>query len=45
LGEFVVNDTTINSLLVKTHNAVADHGQSNEAIKAAHRKNWELMDG
>ena len=45
LGEFVVDDTTINSLLVKTHNAVAYQGQSKEDITAAHRKNWELMGG
>jgi len=32
LGEFVVNDTTLNQLLIDTHNAVAYYGQSKEDI-------------
>jgi|TARA_R100001530_G_scaffold131035_3_gene102418 micrococcal nuclease len=44
LGAFVVDNTTVNSLLIKTHNAVAYHGQSKEEIKEAHRNNWLLME-
>jgi len=39
-----VDSTTVNSLLIKTHNAVAYHGQSKEEIKEAHRSNWLLME-
>jgi len=44
LGEFVVDDTTVNDLLIATHNAVLYHGQSKAEIKEAHRNNWLLME-
>ena len=44
LGEFVVHgDTTINQLLIDTHNAVAYHGQSKEEIAEQHIKNREYV--
>jgi len=43
LGEFVVNDTTLNQLLIDTHNAVAYYGQSKEDIAEEHIKNRELV--
>ena len=43
LGEFVVGDTTVNQLLIDTHNAVAYHGQSKEEIAEEHIKNRGLV--
>ena len=43
LGEFVVEDTTLNQLLIDTHNAVAYYGQSKEDIAEEHIKNRELV--
>ena len=43
LGEFVVDDTTLNQLLINTHNAVAYFGQSKDAIEEEHLKNRELV--
>jgi endonuclease YncB( thermonuclease family) len=43
LGEFVVNDTTLNQLLIDTHNAVAYYGQSKEDIAEEHLTNRELV--
>jgi micrococcal nuclease len=43
LGEFIVNDTTLNQLLIDTHNAVAYFGQSKDAIEEEHLKNRELV--
>jgi len=39
LGEFVADDTTVNQLLIDTHNAVAYHGQSKEDIAEEHLEN------
>lgn len=39
LGEFIVNDTTVNQLLIDTYNAVAYHGQSKEDIAEEHLEN------
>ena len=36
LGEFVVNDTTLNQMLIDTHNAVAYFGQSKDDIIEGH---------
>ena len=43
LGEFVVDDTTVNQLLIDTHNAVAYHGQSKQDIEEEHLKNRALV--
>ena len=43
LGEFIVKDTTLNQLLIDTHNAVAYFGQSKDAIEEEHLKNRELV--
>ena len=45
LGEFVCQDSTINQLLIKTHNAVAYFGQSKEDIKQSHLDNRKLVKG
>ena len=45
LGEFVVDDTTLNQLLIDTHNAVAYFGQSKEAIEEEHLKNRAFING
>ena len=39
LGEFVVEDTTLNQLLIVTNNGVPYFGQSKEEIEAAHLEN------
>ena len=39
----VHGDTTINQLLIDTHNAVAYHGQSKEEIAEQHIKNREYV--
>ena len=43
LGEFVVEDTTLNQLLIDTHNAVAYYGQSKEDIAEEHLRNRERL--
>ena len=43
LGEFLVDDTTVNQLLIDTHNAVAYFGQSKEDIAEEHIKNRSLV--
>ena len=45
LGEFVVDDTTLNQLLIDTHNGVAYFGQSKDDIDEEHIKNRELVNG
>jgi micrococcal nuclease len=45
LGEFVIEDTTLNQMLIDTHNAVAYYGQSKEDIVEGHLKNRELVNG
>ncbi len=51
LGEFVVFDgskdmeTTLNKLLIDTHNAVAYFGQSKDDIEEEHLRNRELVNG
>jgi len=44
LGEFVVEDSTLNKLLVATNNAVPYSGQSKEDIQAAHLENRRLIE-
>jgi micrococcal nuclease len=44
LGEFVVGDTTVNQMLIDTHNAVAYFGQSKEDIEEAHIVNRNLVE-
>ena len=44
LGEFVVNDTTVNQLLIDTHNAVAYFGQSKDDIAEDHIINRSLVE-
>ena len=44
LGEFVVGDTTVNQMLIDTHNAVAYFGQSKEDIEEAHIVNRSLVE-
>ena len=44
LGEFVVGDTTVNQLLIDTHNAVAYFGQSKEEIEDEHIVNRSLVE-
>jgi micrococcal nuclease len=39
LGEFVMEDTTLNQLLIVTNNGVPYFGQSKEEIEAAHIEN------
>ena len=43
LGEFLVDDTTVNHLLVDTHNAVEYFGQSKDDIEEEHIKNRSLV--
>ena len=38
-----MNDTTLNQMLIDTHNAVAYFGQSKDAIEEEHLKNRELV--
>jgi micrococcal nuclease len=45
LGEFIVDDTTLNQLLIDTHNGVAYFGQSKDDIEEEHIKNRELVNG
>jgi len=44
LGEFVVGNTTVNQLLIDTHNAVAYFGQSKEEIEDEHIVNRSLVE-
>jgi micrococcal nuclease len=44
LGSFVVDDTTLNQLLIDTHNAVAYFGQSKEDIEDEHIVNRSLVE-
>ena len=44
LGEVVVEDSTLNKLLVATNNAVPYSGQSKEDIQAAHLENRRLIE-
>ena len=44
LGSFVVGDTTLNQLLIDTHNAVAYFGQSKEDIEDEHIVNRSLIE-
>ena len=41
LGEFVIDKTTINDLLIDQHHAVPYTGQSKSAIAEAHLENRE----
>jgi len=43
LGEFVVDDTTVNQLLIDTHNAVAYFGQSKDDIAEQHILNRKFI--
>jgi micrococcal nuclease len=45
LGEFIIDDTTVNQLLIDTHNAVAYFGQSKDDIEEEHLRNRELVNG
>ena len=45
LGSFVVGDTTVNQMLIDTHNAVAYFGQSKEDIEEEHITNRSLVEG
>jgi len=44
LGSFVVGDTTLNQMLIDTHNAVAYFGQSKEDIENEHIMNRSLIE-
>ena len=44
LGSFVVGDTTLNQMLIDTHNAVAYFGQSKEDIEDEHIVNRSLVE-
>jgi micrococcal nuclease len=44
LGSFVVGDTTLNQMLIDTHNAVAYFGQSKEEIEEEHITNRSLVE-
>ena len=44
LGSFVVGDTTLNQMLIDTHNAVAYFGQSKEEIEDEHIVNRSLIE-
>jgi micrococcal nuclease len=44
LGEFVMEDSTLNIILVATNNAVAYSGQSKEDIQAAHLENRRILE-
>ncbi len=45
LGEFVIDETTINRLLIESNNAVEYHGQSKEAIEEEHLENRKKLQG
>ena len=44
LGEFVLEDTTLNQLLIVTNNGVPYFGQSKEEIEAAHLENRKKLE-
>ena len=44
LGEFVIEDSTLNRLLIATNNAVPYSGQSKEDIQAAHLENRRIIE-
>lgn len=43
LGDFVIGDTTVTSVLIKEHHAVAYHGQSKNAIREKHIQNRQIL--
>ena len=43
LGEFLINDTTLNQMLIDSYNAVEYYGQSKDEIKAQHLVNREKI--
>ncbi len=45
LGEFVIDERTINRLLIESNNAVEYHGQSKEAIEEEHLENRKKLQG
>tara|TARA_R100000687_G_scaffold46812_1_gene37626 strand:+ start:131 stop:538 length:408 start_codon:yes stop_codon:yes gene_type:complete len=44
LGEFVLEDTTLNQLLIVTNNGVPYFGQSKEEIEKAHLENRRVIE-
>jgi micrococcal nuclease len=44
LGEFVLDDTTLNQLLIVTNNGVPYFGQSKEEIEKAHLENRRIIE-
>ena len=44
LGEFVLEETTLNQLLIVTNNGVPYFGQSKEEIEKAHLENRRIID-
>jgi hypothetical protein len=44
LGEFVMEDTTLNQLLIITNNGVPYFGQSKEEIEDAHLENRKKLE-
>jgi micrococcal nuclease len=44
LGEFVCGESTVNQLLIDTHNGVEYFGQSKTEIEEAHLKNRKLLE-
>ena len=45
LGEFVIDETTINRLLIESNNAVEYHGHSKEDIEEEHLENRKKLQG
>ena len=43
LGEFVIDETTINRLLIESNNAVEYHGQSKDDIEKEHLENRKKL--
>jgi micrococcal nuclease len=44
LGEFVMEDSTLNIILVSTNNAVSYFGQSKEEVEAGHLENRRILE-
>ena len=44
LGEFVCGESTVNQLLIDTHNGVEYFGQSKDEIEEGHLKNRKLLE-
>jgi len=44
LGEFVLEETTLNQLLIVTNNGVPYFGQSKEEIEKAHLENRRIIE-